>query len=78
MHAGGGDVVKEKQTSASFDITAIFLLVMQVVVGASKALHWIARRCASLEYNRFDDKKLAQEDKKSPCANALLQVTNTI
>lgn len=24
------------------------------------------------------DKKLAQEDKKSPCANALLQVTNTI
>ncbi|EGI16866.1 conserved hypothetical protein [Escherichia coli M605] len=23
-------------------------------------------------------KKLAQEDKKSPCANALLQVTNTI
>lgn len=79
MHAGGGgEVVKEKQTSASFDITAIFLLVMQVVVGASKALHWIARRCASLEYNRFDDKKLAQEDKKSPCANALLQVTNTI
>ncbi|EGF4755939.1 hypothetical protein [Escherichia coli] len=75
---GGGEVVKEKQTSASFDITAIFLLVMQVVVGASKALHWIARRCASLEYNRFDDKKLAQEDKKSPCANALLQVTNTI
>ncbi|EIL6287860.1 TPA: hypothetical protein ACWQGI_003563 [Escherichia coli] len=70
--------MKEKQTSASFDITAIFLLVMQVVVGASKALHWIARRCASLEYNRFDDKKLAQEDKKSPCANALLQVTNTI
>ncbi|EFH9065370.1 hypothetical protein FP372_00005 [Escherichia coli] len=59
----GGEVVKEKQTSASFDITAIFLLVMQVVVGASKALHWIARRCASLEYNRFDDKKLAQEDK---------------
>ncbi|EHR8974441.1 hypothetical protein KUT16_001429 [Escherichia coli] len=78
MLGGGGEVVKEKQTSASFDITAIFLLVMQVVVGASKALHWIARRCASLEYNRFDDKKLAQEDKKSPCANALLQVTNTI
>ncbi|EEW5982180.1 hypothetical protein D7V59_18005 [Escherichia coli] len=26
----------------------------------------------------FYDKKLAQEDKKSPCANALLQVTNTI
>nr|DAU10525.1 MAG TPA: hypothetical protein [Caudoviricetes sp.] len=26
----------------------------------------------------FYVKKLAQEDKKSPCANALLQVTNTI
>ncbi|HFG3809172.1 TPA: hypothetical protein ACGGPN_005051, partial [Escherichia coli] len=26
----------------------------------------------------FYDKKLAQEDKKSPCANALSQVTNTI
>ncbi|AAK16939.1 unknown protein encoded by cryptic prophage CP-933P [Escherichia coli O157:H7 str. EDL933] len=26
----------------------------------------------------FDDKKLAQEDKKSPCANALSQVTNHI
>lgn len=25
-----------------------------------------------------DSKKLAQEDKKSPCANALSQVTNTI
>ncbi len=70
--------MKEKKTSALFDITAIFLLVMQVVVGARKALHWIARRCASLECDRFDDKKLAQEDKKSPCANALLQVTNTI
>ncbi|EJO0778726.1 hypothetical protein NQ717_003923 [Escherichia coli] len=45
---------------------------------AHKALHWIARLCASLECGRFDDKKLAQEDKKSPCANALLQVTNTI
>ncbi len=48
--------MKEKKTSASFDITAIFLLVMQVVVGARKALHWIARRCASLECDRFDDK----------------------
>ncbi|EEZ7070192.1 TPA: hypothetical protein RMM48_003540 [Escherichia coli] len=45
---------------------------------AHKALHWIARLCASLECGRFDDKKLAQEDKKSPCANALLQVTNAI
>ncbi|KDX84562.1 hypothetical protein AB88_0910 [Escherichia coli 2-222-05_S3_C1] len=26
----------------------------------------------------FYVKKLAQEDKKSPCANALLQVTNII
>ncbi|EDW9915612.1 hypothetical protein GTR65_003705, partial [Salmonella enterica] len=26
----------------------------------------------------FYDKKLAQEDKKSPCANALLQVTNVV
>ena len=26
----------------------------------------------------FYDKKLAQEDKKSPCANAQSQVTNTI
>lgn len=63
MHAGCGEVVKEKKSAASFDITAIFLLVMQVVVGARKALHWIARRCASLECDRFDDKKLAQEDK---------------
>ena len=47
MHAGCGKVVKEKKTAASFDITAIFLLVMQVVVGgAHKALHWIARLCA--------------------------------
>ncbi|WP_167854216.1 hypothetical protein [Escherichia sp. E1130] len=72
--------MKEKKTTASFDITAIFLLVMQVVVGggAHKSLHWIARLCASPECDRFDGKKLAQEDKKSPCANALLQVTNTI
>ena len=55
MHAGCGEVVKEKKSAASFDITAIFLLVMQVVV--------IARLCASLECDRFDDKKLAQEDK---------------
>lgn len=26
----------------------------------------------------FYDKKLAQEDKKSPCANAMLQVTNVV
>ncbi|EAZ1561784.1 hypothetical protein BU777_22935 [Salmonella enterica] len=26
----------------------------------------------------FYDKKLAQEDKKLPCANALLQVTNVV
>ena len=45
---------------------------------AHKALHWTARCCASLECDMFDDKKLAQEDNKSPCANALLQVTNTI
>lgn len=37
MHAGGGEVVKEKKTSASFDITAIFLLVMQVVVGGTQS-----------------------------------------
>lgn len=45
---------------------------------AHKALHWTARCCASLECDMFDDKKLAQEDNKSPCANALSQVTNTI
>lgn len=28
-----------------------------------KALHWIARLCASLECDMFDNKKLAQEDK---------------
>lgn len=35
-----GESVKEKKAAASFDITAIFLLVMQIVVGAQKALHW--------------------------------------
>ena len=39
MHAGCGEVVKEKKSAASFDITAIFLLVMQVVVGATQR-HW--------------------------------------
>lgn len=33
MHAGCGEVVKEKKLAALFDIIAIFLLVMQVVVG---------------------------------------------
>ncbi|HAJ2744728.1 TPA: hypothetical protein HMS95_01730 [Escherichia coli] len=28
-----------------------------------KYLHWIARLCASLECDMFDNKKLAQEDK---------------
>ena len=32
--------MKEKKTAASFDITAIFLLVMRAVVGTHKALHW--------------------------------------
>lgn len=45
---------------------------------AHKALHGIAILCASLVFDMSDDKKLAQEDKKSPCANALSQVTNTI
>ncbi len=31
-----GESVKEKKASASFDITAIFLLVMQIVVGSTK------------------------------------------
>ncbi|EDV0594933.1 hypothetical protein ACRU1G_003949, partial [Escherichia coli] len=30
---------------------------------AHKSLHWIARLCASLECDMFDNKKLAQEDK---------------
>ncbi|EFO3048910.1 hypothetical protein DQ140_20810 [Escherichia coli] len=29
----------------------------------NKALHWIARLCASLECDMFDNKKLSQEDK---------------
>ncbi|TEW32300.1 hypothetical protein E2119_12225 [Escherichia coli] len=29
----------------------------------NKALYWIARLCASLECDMFDNKKLAQEDK---------------
>ncbi|SMG64579.1 conserved hypothetical protein, partial [methanotrophic bacterial endosymbiont of Bathymodiolus sp.] len=37
MHAGCGEVVKEKKSAASFDITAIFLLVMQVVVGGTQS-----------------------------------------
>lgn len=32
----GGESVKEKKTAAPFDITAIFLLVMQVVVGGTQ------------------------------------------
>ncbi|RZN52612.1 hypothetical protein D9736_08785 [Escherichia sp. E10V10] len=37
MHAGDGEVVKEKKAAASFDITAIFLLVMQAVVGGTQS-----------------------------------------
>ena len=37
MHAGCGEVVKEKKSAASFDITAIFLLVMQFVVGGTQS-----------------------------------------
>ncbi|EAS9521973.1 hypothetical protein GEN93_10520 [Escherichia coli] len=38
MHAG--EVMKEKKTSASFVITVIFSLIMQVIVGTHKALYY--------------------------------------
>ncbi|CDL29085.1 hypothetical protein [Escherichia coli ISC7] len=41
-------------------------------------MHWIARLCASLECDMFDNKKISARRQKSPCANALSQVTNTI
>ena len=63
MHAGCGEVVKEKKSAASFDITAIFLLVMQVVVGGTQSFALDCEALSSLECDRFDDKKLAQEDK---------------
>ncbi|EBX1726278.1 hypothetical protein DQ993_13420 [Salmonella enterica subsp. enterica serovar Richmond] len=36
------------------------------------------RGCKFGRLSNVFDKKLAQEDKKSPCANALLQVTNVV
>ena len=36
MHAGCGEVVKEKKTASPFVVTAIFLLLMKVVVGQAK------------------------------------------
>lgn len=41
-----GESVKEKKAAASFDITAIFLLVMQIVVGGTKSFALDARLCA--------------------------------
>ncbi len=54
------------------------LLCFQYIAEIHKTLYLVVRFCASLVCDMFDDKKLAQGDKKSPCANALLQVTNTI
>ncbi|EPY8891402.1 hypothetical protein ACXHFU_004707, partial [Escherichia coli] len=54
------------------------LLCFQYIAEIHKTLYLVVRFCASLVCDMFDDKKLAQEDKKSPCANALSQVTNTI
>lgn len=52
MHAGCGEVVKEKKSAASFDITAIFLLVMQVVVGGTQSF---ALDCEALCYLRYSN-----------------------
>ncbi|HAH0323436.1 TPA: hypothetical protein GFX82_03195 [Escherichia coli] len=40
IYAGCWEVVKERKTSASFVITVIFLLIMQVIVGTHKALYY--------------------------------------
>ncbi|HCS5827918.1 hypothetical protein [Escherichia coli] len=60
--------MKEKKTAALFVVTFIFIGYASRNTSwdkteAHKALHLIARLCASLECDRFDDKKLAQEDK---------------
>ncbi|EEZ7513186.1 hypothetical protein OSL50_20660 [Escherichia coli] len=70
--------MKEKKTASPFVVTAIFLLLMKVVVGHTKLCTGLQGVVLLLSATCFYVKKLAQEDKKSPCANALLQVTNII
>ncbi len=54
------------------------LLCFQYIAEIHKTLYLVVRFCASLVCDMFDDKKLPQEYKQSPCSNVQLQVTNTI